>query len=124
MQYDVDTVSAYLDLLEDDWRRETLESLRTLIKSKAPDIVEGINYKMLSYGNGSDNVFHLNVQKHYVSLYVANIKKIDPDGTLLKGIETGKGCIRLKKSVTVENTGIGDFIGLALVKWERGDDDI
>ena len=41
MQYDVKTPADYIDLLEDDWRREKLERLRALIKLKAPDFVEG-----------------------------------------------------------------------------------
>ena len=51
MQYDVRTPNEYMASLDDDWRREKLESLRALIISHGPDLVEGINYKMLSYGD-------------------------------------------------------------------------
>ena len=122
MQYDVKTPSEYIEILDDDWRREKLEELRDLIKSKAPDLSEGINYKMLSYGDKNGNVFHLNVQKNYVSLYVGNAGKIDPDGELLKGINTGKGCIRFKKSLSLPDTRIDEFIERAVHLWEQGVD--
>jgi len=122
MQYDVKTPSEYIEILDDDWRREKLEELRDLIKSKAPDLSEGINYKMLSYGDKNGNVFHLNVQKNYVSLYVGNAGKIDPDGELLKGINTGKGCIRFKKSLSLSGTRIEKFIERAVHLWEQGVD--
>ncbi len=81
MQYDVKTPSEYIKVLNDDWRREKLEEVRALIKSKAPSLSEGINYKMLSYGDKNGNVFHLNAQKHYVSLYVGNVEKAASDST-------------------------------------------
>lgn len=110
MQYDVATPDAYLKALEADWRRDTLLSLRALIREKAPELVEGIAYKMLSYSDATGIVFGLNAQKHYVSFYVGNASKIDADGALLAGLDCGKGCIRFKKSVAVENTRIEAFI--------------
>ncbi len=52
MQYDVTTPAEYLEGLDDDWRREKLHQIRALLLSKAPDIAEGIDYKMLSYRDG------------------------------------------------------------------------
>ena len=122
MQYDVKTPSEYIEILVDDWRREKLEQLRALIKSKAPRLSEGINYKMLCYGDDRSNVFHLNVQKSYVSLYVGDLAKIDPDGELLKGIDTGKSCIRFKKSPSLSSTRIDEFIERAIQLWKQGAD--
>lgn len=122
MQYDVKTPAEYIDMLEDDWRRVTLESLRALVKSKAPNFKEGIQHKMLCFGDDKGVLFHLNAQKHYVSLYVGNAKKIDPDGSLLKGINVGKGCIRFKKTVSVTETRIDEFIERAIELWEQGAD--
>ena len=113
MQYDVTTPGAYLDALEADWRCETLVQLRAQILEHAPELVEGIDYKMLSYRDDTGIVFSLNAQKHYVSLYVGNASTIDPDGALLAGLERGKGCIRFKKSVAVESTRIDAFIARA-----------
>ncbi len=110
MQYNVKTPSEYIDQLDDDWRLEKLEELRAIIKSKAPDMIEGINYKMLSYGDTDGIAFHLNAQKNYVSLYVGDTKKIDHDGELLQGLDIGKGCIRFKKSIVVSDTRIEEFI--------------
>ena len=122
MLYDVKTPGQYFNALEDDWRKETLEQIRSIIRSKAPDLVEGIDYKMLSYSDKKGVVFHLNAQKNYVSLYVGNIKKIDEDGCLLEGIEVGKGCIRFKKSVTVADTQIDEFVERTVDHWRSGKD--
>ncbi len=110
MQYDVKTPEEYLAALESDWRRDTLLSLRDLIVTRAPELREGIDYKMLSYRDASGIVFGLNAQKHYVSFYVGNASTIDADGTLLAGLDRGKGCIRFKKSVPVAHTRIAAFI--------------
>jgi uncharacterized protein YdhG (YjbR/CyaY superfamily) len=122
MQYDVRTPKEYLAALEDDWRREKLQSLRALIRSHGPDLVEGINYKMLSYGDQKGFVFHLNAQKNYVSLYVGNAKKVDPDGKLLKGINVGKGCIKFSKSTPIADAGIGEFVRRAIDMWKHNKD--
>jgi len=121
MQYDVKTPAEYIEILDDDWRKDKLVELRALIKSKAPALLEGINYKMLCYGDKESNVFHLNVQKDYVSLYAGDLKKIDPSGDLLKGINTGKSCIRFKKSISLDDTNIGLFIVNAVTLWESGE---
>ncbi|GJM35569.1 MAG: hypothetical protein DHS20C18_45700 [Saprospiraceae bacterium] len=122
MQYEAKTPTEYINALEADWRREKIERLRTLIKSKAADIIEGINYKMLSYGDEKGVLFHLNAQKNYVSLYVGDAKKVDPDGSLLKGIDVGKGCIRFKQSVVIADTRIDEFVERAIDMWKRGED--
>lgn len=122
MLYDVKSPEEYLKQLDNDWRREKLENLRDLIKSKAPDLTEDIHWKMLGYGKNDDRVFHLNVQKQYVSLYVGNTDKIDPDGKLLEGIDVGKGCIRFKKSTAIENTRIDEFIEKTIKLWKAGQD--
>lgn len=122
MLYDVASPEEYLDTLDHDWRRETLERLRALIQTSAPEIEERMNYKMLAYGLGDDNVFHLNAQKAHVALYVGDIAKIDPDGSLLDGLSTGKGCIRFTKSKTVSETRIDTFIAKAVELWRQGQD--
>lgn len=122
MQYDVKTPAEYMAALEDDWRREKVEQIRTIIKKQAPNITEGINYKMLSYGEGENIVFHLNAQKSYVSFYVGDTKKIDPTGELLEGINCGKGCLRFKKSQVISDTRLDEFIGKTLELWRAGED--
>ncbi len=122
MQYDVKTPSEYIAMLDNDWRREKLEELRVLIKLTAPNLKEGINYKMLCYGDKKSNVFHLNVQKNYVSLYVGDVKKIDPDGKLLNGINTGKSCIRFNKGLALSDTRIKELIHRVIHLWGKGVD--
>jgi uncharacterized protein YdhG (YjbR/CyaY superfamily) len=122
MQYDVHTPEEYLASLSDDWRREKLDSLRALIRSRGPDLVEGINYKMLCYRDERGILFHLNAQKNHVGLYVGDAKKVDPTGELLRGIDIGKGCIRFKKTTPLSDTGIGAFVRRAIDMWKRGQD--
>ena len=122
MLYDVNTPAEYLDSLDDDWRLATLQKLRALIKAKAPTLEEGINYKMLSYGDARGHAFHLNAQKSYVSFYVGDIKKVDPDGEFLAGLSLGKGCVRFKKTSSVEDSRIDEFIERAASLWNQGAD--
>jgi uncharacterized protein YdhG (YjbR/CyaY superfamily) len=109
-------------LLDNDWRREKLLELRDLITSHDTGLIEGISYKMLSYSDQRGIIFGLNAQKHYVSLYVGDAKKIDTDGSLLEGLNIGKGCIRFSKTTSVAGTNIDEFIERAIAMWKRGED--
>jgi len=122
MHYDVETPSHYFEALEDDWRKEKLLEIRDTILSKAPELEESIEYKMLRYGDDKTSVFHLNAQKNYVSLYVGNINKIDDSGELLKGLNVGKGCIRFKKSLSLSETRIDEFIERTIRLWRNKED--
>ncbi|MEM7054498.1 MAG: DUF1801 domain-containing protein [Pseudomonadota bacterium] len=122
MLYEANSPEDYVTQLDADWRKETLTKLRTLIQASAPDLDENIHYKMLGYGKDENFLFHLNAQKNYVSLYVGNASKIDPDGVLLEGLNVGKGCIRFGKSVNVDNTRIAEFIDQAFLMWQQGAD--
>ncbi len=84
--------------------------VRALIKTIAPELTEGIEYKMLCYQHNGNSVFNLNAQKNYVSFYVGNVKKVDNHEVLLKPFNVGKGCIRIKKTVTLEDTQLKQFI--------------
>lgn len=122
MQYDAKNPEEYLAMLEDDWRKEKLLAIRQMILDYAPELEEVIRYKMLNYGKGDDYVFALNAQKHYVSLYVGNIEKIENSEALLEGYNCGKGCIRVKKSIKIEETGLEQFIHKAIDMWRSGED--
>ncbi|NBB76904.1 MAG: DUF1801 domain-containing protein, partial [Bacteroidetes bacterium] len=76
MQYEANSPTEYLDQLDDDWRKESLLQLREMILSAEEGLIEGMEYKMLSYGDGEKTLFHMNVQKAYVSLYVGKISKL------------------------------------------------
>lgn len=124
MQYDVTTPTEYFEALEEDWRKEKLVEIREMILTEAPELDENIRYKMLNYGDvSSDNfVFALNAQKHYVSLYVGDIKKIDPTGEMLAGFNLGKGCIRVSKTKILEETNLREYIQKTLELWKSGQD--
>jgi uncharacterized protein YdhG (YjbR/CyaY superfamily) len=73
MQYDAQTPKEYLEMLEDDWRKERLLEVRQLILDLAPELTETVRYKMLTYEAGEQFIFGLNAQKGYVSLYIGAI---------------------------------------------------
>ena len=114
MLYDVKTPKEYLEVIEDDWRKVRLLEIRELLLNAHESMSEGINYKMLEYSLGDKAIFNLNAQKAYVGLYVGDIKKIDEDGSLLRGLDCGKGCIRIKKTNTLDSTNIDAFIKKAV----------
>ena len=122
MQYNVTTPAEYMGALEKDWRLDTLQELRKIIKLKASDYTEGIQYKMLGYSDEKGLVFSLNAQRNYVSFYVGDTEKVDTSGDLLKGINKGKGCIRFKKTNIVANTRIDEFIEQAVALRKKGVD--
>ena len=124
VQYDVKTPEEYLEVLEENWRKEKLLIIRDLILDYAPELEENIRYKMLNFGDiKMDNyVFALNAQKHYVSLYVGPIEKIDPKYEMLADFNLGKGCIRVKKSNILEETSLKEFIHQTIDLWRAGQD--
>lgn len=109
MQYDATTPSEYLSALNDDWRHEKLLQLRDILQKIAPDLKEGIEYKMLNYADAKGSIFHLNAQKHHVGLYVGNASKIDKDGDLLEGLDVEKAA-SVSKSTVVDESRIGKFV--------------
>lgn len=123
MFHDATTPRNYLSKLPDDWRKRTLMQLRALVLQHGPDLRESIHYKMLGYGAGDRFVFHLNAQKSYVSLYAGDVRKVDPEGELISGLDVGKGCIRFKKTTSVPETRIDAFISRAIARWKAGHDD-
>jgi uncharacterized protein YdhG (YjbR/CyaY superfamily) len=120
MQYEVKTPKEYIDLLENDWRKDILMLVREMIKKHGPDLVERIEYKMLSYAKDEKSIFNLNAQRAYVSLYVGTINKVEDAQELLKDFDTGKGCIRIKKKVSIPDTGLEVFIKRTIEIWEKG----
>jgi uncharacterized protein YdhG (YjbR/CyaY superfamily) len=120
VQYEVKTPSEYIEKLENDWRKEKLQQVREMIKKHGPDLIEGIEYKMLSFGTNEKSIFHLNAQRAYVSLYVGTINKVDHAQELLKKFDTGKGCVRIKKKVDVQDSELEEFIRKTIELWERG----
>jgi len=120
MQYEVKSPSEYLDKLENDWRRDRLNQVREMIKKHGPDLNEGIQYKMLAYDLDGKSIFNLNAQRAYISLYVGTINKVDNAHELLKAFDTGKGCIRIKKRVEIQETGLEEFIKRTIALWKKG----
>ena len=97
MIYDAGTPEDYLAALDEDWRKEKLLDIRAHFLS-IPGVTEGMEYKMLQYKRGDDPVAIMNAQKGYVSVYMDDLNALDPDGTLLAGMNCGKSCLRLRKT--------------------------
>ncbi len=110
MQYKAHTPQEYVESLDVDWRKEKLLTVRDMILRHGKGLKEAIAYKMLAYQQEEKSIFHLNAQKNYVSLYVGTIGKIEGSDELLKGFDTGKGCIRIKKSMDLKQSGLEKFI--------------
>ena len=113
MNYNVNSVEEYLEIIENDWRKEKFIQLKNMILNIDPNLTLGINYKMLAFYRGEKAILHLNVQKNYVSLY-GYFKKFEYDPTLLEPFSIGKGCIRIKKKNCLENTQIIEFLKIQL----------
>jgi uncharacterized protein YdhG (YjbR/CyaY superfamily) len=122
MQYDASTPTEYLQLLEPDWRKDKLLEIRKLIKKHGPELKEGIKYGALTYAYSSGGGFGLTAQKSSVNFYVGTAKKIDPDGSLLAGLDVGKGCIRFKKTKAIADTRIEEFIEKAMNMLRKGEE--
>lgn len=122
MQYDVKSPEEYLAALEEDWRKDKLLQVRQFALEHGPELEESIRYRMLAYGRDDEWVFGLNAQKGYVSLYVGDIDEIENANELLEPFNTGKGCIRIRKSVDIHSTGLEEFIQAAIGHWRDGRD--
>ncbi len=122
MQYKAETPGEYLEALDDDWRKEQLLLIRSMIQAHGPELKEGIQYKMLCYGDGQRNLFHLNAQRAYVSLYVGDLNKLEGAGELLTDFDTGKGCIRVRKSTDLSTTRLETFIARTIDHWRKSGD--
>ena len=122
MQYEASSPKAYLENLESDWRKEKLMQVRNLIKTHGEDLTEYMEYKMLAFGYEEKAVFHLNAQRAYVSLYVGSIDKIDQAREMLDDLDIGKGCIRIKKSVNIDETQLEEFIKKTIDLRKKGGD--
>lgn len=120
MQYQATNPKDYINELEQDWRKETLLTVRSILLSQG--LEEVIEYKMLGYRDSGKTVFNLNAQKNYVSLYVGDKSKVDASGELLAGLDAGKGCIRIKKGVNVTDTRLTEFIENAIKLSHKGVD--
>lgn len=120
MQYQVKTPQEYLDVLEEDWRKEKLLEVWQLLEEEGPELQSGIEYKMLSFADERGTVFNLNAQANYVSFYVGDTQKVDASGETLTGFNHGKGCIRIKKTNDVKQ--LREFLRLALEKRREGGD--
>lgn len=120
MLYNVKTPSEYLQKLDKDWRKDKLMEVREMIKKNGPELTEGINYKMLSYEFDDKTIFSLNAQQAYVSLYVGNVDKVENARRLLKEFNIGKGCIRIKKSIDLQESNLEKFIANTIKIWRKG----
>jgi len=122
MLYNASTPAEYLNALDNDWRKEKLMEIRDLILGQDPDMIEGIDCKMLGYSWKNQAIFNLNAQAAYVSLYVGTIRKVKDGEMLLKPFNLGKGCIRVKKSIQLKDTQLEEFIKRAIDFVKQGGD--
>ncbi len=120
MLYQVNTPQEYLDVLQEDWRKEKVIEVWKILETEGPELQPGIEYKMLSFADERGTVFNLNAQANYVSFYVGDTTKVDASGEMLAGFNRGKGCVRIKKTNDVEK--LRSFIKQAIAKRREGVD--
>jgi len=96
MQYDAATPVKYLAMIDDDWRRERLLTIREMLL-EIPGIAEGMAYGMLQYNVDGEVFAHLNAQKAYVGVYLGELDRFDPGAEIRAGMNFGKSCLRVRK---------------------------
>lgn len=93
-----DSPDTYVKSVTEPVLREMLETIRELIRTEFPTVMEGIKHGMLDY----PGLANLGAQKHYVALYVsADVLAEHRD--LVGGIDCGKSCIRFKRPEQIEH---------------------
>lgn len=107
------TPEEYLSVLDADWRKERLLEIRDIFLA-VPGATEGMEYKMLKYAVGARSLGILNAQKGYVAIYMDDLAKLDPDGSLRAELDCGKSCVRVKK-----RTDMGKVEALVARRIER-----
>ena len=96
MIHEAATPEEYLNALANDWRKRRLLEIRNLLLA-VPGSTECLRYKMLGYDLNGKHLAVLNAQKGYVSLYMDPLSELDPNDTLLEGMDYGRSCLRVKK---------------------------
>jgi hypothetical protein len=120
MIHKANTPSEYLEILQPDWRKETLLEIRSQILDHS-DMSEVMNWGMLGYKMAKQEPFiHLNAQRNYVSIYVGNIDKVPGAEELLSGYNRGKGCLRLTKTKSPKDAPVMEFIRRAIEFYRSG----
>lgn len=93
----------------DDWlgevepgRADCLARIRASALANLSGHVESMRYGMPTYSrDGRDPAFAFNSQKQYISLYVSpRVHALH--AAALKGVDTGKSCIRFRKPEQVD----------------------
>ncbi len=101
MKYEAKTPTEYVDAVQqdNDWRAGHLDKLRSLIKLKAPEVIEDIDSNVLRYSGDDRILCHINAQKNHIGPNVGDVTSIDNAEKFLAGVDLGKGCIRFKKEL-------------------------
>jgi len=93
----------------DPAKKHIFDKLRNIILN-VPGLTEGTKYGMLHYTTMNNWAISLADQKHYVSLYVHNIKIVKKYKNELEDLNIGKSCIRFSKSKKVPTETIRKII--------------
>lgn len=89
-------VDEYLQALPEP-RHKSLSTIRELIHTHLPEVVETITYRMPGFEVDGVLAFSLASQKAYMSLYICNEAVMGRHKAALAHLNLGKGCIRFKK---------------------------
>jgi uncharacterized protein YdhG (YjbR/CyaY superfamily) len=99
MQYDVETLEEYLNVIPAG-RKEILAKLISVFKEYFPNMEGNMEYKMPTF----NPICAIASQKHYVSFYIYRHDLIDKYRKELGSLKVGKCCIRFKNMEQMPET--------------------
>jgi uncharacterized protein YdhG (YjbR/CyaY superfamily) len=114
MKYEVTTVDAYLEAIDQD-KKEQLEQIIGLIKKIAPAVQEVYKHHMPCYELG-EMLFAVAAQKEHLALYVTEIDIVEKYKTELGKASIGKSCIRFKNIQQLNLSGVEKILEQAYQK--------
>ncbi|MDM7862094.1 DUF1801 domain-containing protein [Alteromonas sp. ASW11-36] len=126
MQHNCESPQAYMASLDQDWRKALIEDISASIRSLAPDSVPFIKYGMLAFGTpeaavqvDGDAICCMNAQKNYVSVYVGDVKRVDPTGAVFQTFDCGRSCVRIKRTKAAQTDTIQQLLVATVDDWRQ-----
>lgn len=109
VQSDATSVAEYLRTVDAD-RRPAVKRLRELCREHLRGWEERMQWGMPGYGPlGADSVVSFNCQARHIALY-AGPTAVARFKDRLKGVDTGKGCVRYRKPEAIDFGVVADML--------------
>ncbi|HET9724227.1 MAG TPA: DUF1801 domain-containing protein [Actinomycetota bacterium] len=112
-------IDAYLEEIPAA-EREALEKIRKAIHAAAPDVTEGISYRVPTFKYRSHPLVGFGVTKKHCTFYVMSTDVTDAFAEELETYETGKGSIRFQPSKAPSAALIRKLVKARIAEVESG----